>query len=208
MIKLTEPKGNDCSVLIPESIEEMHYIPGLWLNGKRYWLQNCSEKILYQEEVMVKIKQEHVHSRIRLFHLVVSNHSDQIKLTKLISMHHHPKISQEHFAFISPTDHVVLHLANKDMYMINGFCNGTFINECTLQPYLNIFTDEIWSCREKGKLKYVPMIKGPSASILAMDIAIKPHETVTLSTWIIKGKEKQELVSLDKAIIKNRLAFH
>jgi hypothetical protein len=204
MIKLSEPKNIDKRTLRKGTVEFLEYIPGIWLDGKSYWLHNSGEKVLYEEEIIVKVKQEQVHSKIRYLNLYVSNHSSKIKEMKILVMYHYSHAAPEQFSFVSPTENVIYHLANKHVYMVNGQCNGIGIKEYTIQPYWNVFTDRIWSCLEKGSLRYQPMAKGHSANIIAMKVSIEPHETVKFSTWSIKGKSKSELISLDKALLANR----
>jgi hypothetical protein len=204
MIKLTEPKNNDKRIGLKSSLEFLECIPGIWLDGNCYWLHNSGEKVIYEEEIIVKVKQEQVHSKIRLFNLYVSNHSSKMKDIKILVMHHYPHASGEQFSFVSPTENVIYHLANKHVYIVNGQCNGIGMKEYTIQPHWNVFTDRIWSCLEKGSLRYQPMAKGHSASIIAMKVSIEPHETAKISTWSIKGKSKSELISLDKALLANR----
>ena len=204
MIKLTEPKNNDHRVLPTTPLEQLEFIPGVWLNGNCFWLQNSGEKVIYDEEVIVKVKQEQIHSKIRFFNLYVSNHSSKIKEMKVLATYHCSHVSPDQFSFVSPAENVIFHLTNKNVYLVNGHCNGTGIMEYSIQPHWKVFTDQVWNCQKKGKLKYQPMAKGDSSSILAMKVSIKPHETIKISTWSIKGKNKNELISLDKALLANK----
>jgi hypothetical protein len=47
------------------------------------------------------------------------------------------------------------------------------------------------------------MAKGAAASIFAMKMSISPHETDRMSTWAISGSSKNELTSLEKALINS-----
>jgi hypothetical protein len=188
-------------------IAQLHYTPGIWVNGNYYWLQTSSEKIMYEEEISLTVKQEQIHSKIRFNHMNVTNHSKQSKELKILAMHHHSRISQDHFTFVSPKDQVIFHLANKEVFLVNGQFNGVGLNEYTIQPYWNVFTDKIWSSQEKGNLKYQPMGKGAAASIFTLKAEVKPHQTIKLHTWAIKGASKREIMALDQALLKNTLAF-
>lgn len=203
MIELTEPKNDDNQIIHNVSLETLEYTPGIWVDGNCYWLHNSGEKVIHEKEIIVKVKQEQIHSKICLLNLYVSNHSNKMKDIKILVMHHCPYAFLEQFSFVSPTENVIYHLANKDIYMINGQCNGIGVKEYTIQPHWNVFTDQIWSCLEKGSLRYQPMAKGHSASIIAMKVSIKPHGAARISTWSIKGKSKNELISLDKALLAN-----
>jgi hypothetical protein len=203
MINVTEPRIQDQSIRQSARKEQLEYIPGIWLNGKCYWMQDSDEKILYDEEIIVRVKQEKFHSKIRFFNLYVSNHSNSIKDLKVLAMYHYSFASSEQFSFVSPSENVIFHLANKNIYLVNGLCNGVGISDYTIHPYWNVFTDRIWSSLEKGTLKYQPMSKGHSASILAMKLSVKPHETAKICTWSIQGTEKSELISLDTSLLSN-----
>jgi hypothetical protein len=186
---------------------QLHYTPGIWINGKYFWLQNNREKIMYDEGITFTVKEVQIHSNIRLNHHHVTNHTNQTKLVKILSMHHHSRISQEHFTFVSPKDQVIFHIANNEVFLVNGHICGQGISQYTIQPYWNVFTDKIWSNREKGNLKYQPIAKGAAASIFTLKAEVKPHQTIKLHTWAIKGTSKREIVSLDQALLKNTLAF-
>lgn len=186
---------------------QLHFTAGIWINGKYCWIQNTNEKVIYDEQIIVRVKQLQLHSKIHFKHIYVSNHSNQTKRLKVLGMHHHSRISQEQFTFASPKDQVIFHLANQEMFLVNGHYNGTGIKEYSVQPYWNVLIDRIWSCQEKGHLKFQPMAKGPAVSIFTLDAEVKPHETIKFDTWIIKEKNKQELVKLNTALLKNTLAF-
>jgi hypothetical protein len=209
MINLNESESryNQRFTFHHSTIAQLHYTPGIWVNGKYYWLQNSMEKILYEEGITLSVRSEQIHPNIRLNHIYVTNHTSQAKQTKILSMHHHSRISQEHFTFVSPKDQVIFHLANKEVFLVNGQFNGYGLHEYTIQPYWNVFNDQIWSCQKKGHLKYLPMAKGAAASITSLKVEIRPHQTIKLNTWIIKGTSKRDVAKLDQALLKNTLAF-
>lgn len=207
MINLNESLNNNRFTFRNSSQERLHFTPGIWVNGKCFWLQNISEKILYEEQMIFKVRQEQIHSKISLSHLYIYNHSNMAKELKILAMHHHSPISHEHFSFASPNNHHIIHLVNNVVFMVNGQCNGIGMKEYTIQPYWNVFTDQIWISQKKGILRYQPMSKGPVASIFTLEAFVKAHGTVKLNTWIIKGKSKSELMILNQALLKNTLAF-
>ncbi|MDP4085222.1 MAG: hypothetical protein Q8934_11490 [Bacillota bacterium] len=207
MINITELKNNSHFVPRFTELEQLDYIPGIWINGKSYWLQDSTEKVIYDEAVMLNVKQEQIHSKIRLFNHFISNHSDEQKELKVLGMHHYSNLSKEQFTFIAPAENVIYHLNNSQIFLVNGQYGTAGIKDYTIQPFWNVFTDEMWSNQEKGILKFQPLAKGHCASVLTFDITLNPHETVKLSTWNIKGKTKRELLTLNKALLKNRLAF-
>jgi hypothetical protein len=181
---------------------QLSFTPGIWVNGKYEWLQNCNEKILYQEQIIMKVKQEQIHSKIHLSHVYVSNHSHTPKKVKILALHHHSQISQENFTFSSPREQVIFYYDQNEMFLVNGNSRGMGMEEYTIQPYWNVLTDKIWSCLEKGNLKYQPMAKGPAASIFTLETEVKPHESIKFDTWVIKGKNKLELMRLDQALLR------
>jgi hypothetical protein len=184
------------------SAPQLNYTPGIWVNGKYAWIQNCSEKILYEDQIILKVKQEQIHSKIQLNHVFVSNHSRKTKKVKILALHHHSQISQDHFTFASPRDQVIFHYNQEEMFLVNGQFRGAGMKEYTIHPYWNVLTDKIWSCLDKGCLKYQPMAKGPAASIFTIEPEVKPHETIKLSTWVIKGENKRELMGLNQALLR------
>ncbi|MEH7074044.1 hypothetical protein [Neobacillus drentensis] len=184
------------------SQDALQLIPGIWVNGKYFWLQNSMEKVLNEEELIIKVKQEHPHSKIRYSSIYISNHGKESKEVKILAMHYHPIVIHDQLAFVSPTDSMIFHLANKNIYLVNGACNGMGMKEYTAMPQWNAFTDQIWSSLPKGTLNYHPMAKGPAASIFSMKMKIGPHEIGKMSTWTITGSNKNELLSLEHALMK------
>lgn len=74
-------------------IEQLQLIPGIWVNGKVYWMQNCTEKVIYDEELVIKLKLEHIHSKISFAKIYISNHSKTTKEIKVLVMHHNPNLT-------------------------------------------------------------------------------------------------------------------
>jgi hypothetical protein len=188
-------------------VEQLQFVPGIWVDGQYYWLNTSMEKVIYEEELVLKVKQEQIHSKIRLSNIYVSNHSDREKEVKILVMHQYPNPCHEQLTFISPTENRIFHLADKKIHMVNGQFHGKPLTECTTMSQWNVFTDQIWNSIEKGILKYQPMAKGLSASIFALKMTLKPHETKKVHTWAINGKDKNEVLFLEQALLKNTLAF-
>lgn len=208
MIKLTTEFQNEKNASDLESVmDTIQFIPGIWVNGKYFWLQNTMEKVIYDESLMLKVKQEQIPSQISLSSVFVSNHSDQTKPINLLAMHHFLNVGHDHLTFVSPVENHIFHHANEMVYLVNGYCNKSCIKEYSVVPLWNAYTDRIWSSIQKGNLKYQPMAKGPAASIFTMKMCIEPHQTLKMDTWTISGSNKSELLSLEKALIKKHTSI-
>jgi hypothetical protein len=185
-------------------LEPLQFIPGLWVDGKYFWLQGCTEKVFNEEELIIKVKQEQYHSKIRFSSVYVSNHSEQPKDVKLLAMHYYPNVIQDNLAFVSPTDNRIFHLANKHIFLVNAEYSGAGRKEYTTMPQWNVYTDKIWSSLQKGNLNYIPMSKGPAASIFAVKMTIEPHGIRKMNTWTITGSNKNELISMEQALLMKK----
>jgi hypothetical protein len=203
MMKLEDKKVNIHVPTPPSLVRGLPFTPGLWVNGKCYWLQNCTEKVLYDDELIVKVKQEQSHSKITYSTIYVSNHGKQTKEVKLLAMYCASSVSKEHFTFVSPTDRLIFHIKEENVYLVNALYNGEEVKEYTIQPYWNVFSDQIWSSLITGSLTYQPMLKGMAAIIFASKITVKPRATENINTWTITGRNKTELLSLNKAFQKD-----
>lgn len=201
MIKLTEVEKIDEVSFALSKAEPLSFIPGIWVNGKSIWLQGVREKVLYEEQLTVRVTLERTHSKIYYYRLFVSNHGSQTKNIKVLAAYHHPKLVEKQFTFASPTDRVAFHLINQDVYMVNGQCRGSGIKEYSIQPYWDLMSNQIWNCQEQGTLKYQPMVKGPAASIFALDVTIQAHATEKVNTWVVQGKSKQEVTLLNQMLV-------
>ncbi|MGG3562241.1 hypothetical protein ABES03_11615 [Neobacillus rhizosphaerae] len=190
-----------------QSFEPLLFIPGLWVNGKYYWLQDCTEKVIYDEEMTIKVKHEQIHSKIRVSSIFVSNHGNQMKEIKVLAMHHFSNIGKDHLTFVSPLDNRIFHHANKQVYLVNAHYQRVGLTEYTAMPLWNVYTDQIWSSLQTGTLKYQPLAKDPAASVFALKMTIQPHETGKMNTWTINGTNKNELITMEQALMKNTLAF-
>jgi len=207
MMNLTETIKNKQSLVLNSSAEQLNFVPGIWVDGKYFWQKNGTELVIYEEELIIKVKQEQMHSKIRFSTVYVSNHSQVPKEIKVLAMYHYPYVSGEQLTFISPSENRIFHLANHNVYMVNGHYQGEGIQEYTTMPQWNAFTDQIWSSLEKGSLMYRPMVKGLSVSIFTIKMIINPHETKKMRTWAINGTNKNEVISLEQVLLKNTLAF-
>lgn len=180
---------------------------GLWIDGHTYWLHNQNEKIITKEKLTVKIKQEYMHSKVRNSYIYITNHNEFQKKIKLLIMHRYVRASKDHLAFISPSEQVIFHLANKKVFLVNGEYEGQTIQQATIQPFWNMNTDQMWSCSNSGHLKYQPMAKGFAVSMFTLDIEIPLHETIKASTWAILGEGKNELLQVNNRLLKKHTSI-
>ncbi|RHW41058.1 hypothetical protein D1B31_08915 [Neobacillus notoginsengisoli] len=188
-------------------VEKLDLTPGLWTSGKTYWNHGRMEFVLMEEEISMKISVEHPHSKINMVNYFVYNHSKTEKHVKLLALHYCQSVLKDHFSFISPADDIVFHLAGKQLYLVDGRSSSNEKWETTVIPSWHSSLDGIWGCKQKGTLKYTPMAKGNPASVLSREAAIPPGKIIRATTWCISGKNKNELLSLNTALLKNRLAF-
>jgi len=202
-MNLIELQKNNLTSKSQLPIDILQFVPGIWVNGKYLWLQNCTEKVIYNEELIIKVKQEQIHSKIRFSSVYVSNHGNKTKEIKILGMHYFFNVGQDHLAFVSPIDHHIFHHVNKKVFLVNAQYNNSDLAEYTAMPLWSAHTDQIWGSLQKGTLKYQPMAKGPAASILAIKMSIAPHETSKMNTWAITGSNKNELMLMEKALLKN-----
>lgn len=206
-MNLTEQQKNILSSKRQFSMEALQFIPGIWVNGKYIWLQNSTEKVIYEEELIIKVKKEQIHSKIRFSSIYVSNHSRHKKEIKVLAMHHSSNVRQDSLTFISPSDNRIFHAMDGNVFLVNAKFDGSGLKEYTTMPQWNAYTDQIWSSLQTGNLKYLPMTGGPGASIFAMKMDIGSHETCKMNTWTILGSNKNEIISMEQALLKNTLAF-
>ncbi|RSD27446.1 hypothetical protein [Mesobacillus subterraneus] len=183
------------------------FSPGIWIDGKIYWLGNTTEKLLPREDLSIKIKQANVHSKVEFFDLYVTNHSQEEKEAKLILMQRHAETAKDQFSFVSPNEDVIFHFADKKIYLVNGMNNNGRMKQCTVQPIWNVSTERLWNCRDSGRLNYQPMAKGAAASLFSLDLKMGPRETQKSSCWMIEGTEKSTVVNLNSMLLKNTLAI-
>lgn len=183
-------------------IDRLIFTPGIWVNGKMYWLKNRGERFLISEGISVKIKHRSPHSKINFFDVFVTNHGKEERQVKLLMMHHPHHIMKEPFSFVSPVEKVIYHLSNGMIYLVNGLHNGKGFHHYTIQPKWNIARNNFWDCQEKGILKYIPMLKGSAASIHTFDLNLSARGTQRCSSWSITGNSKLEINELNKRLLK------
>ncbi|MCM3725119.1 hypothetical protein M3226_05325 [Neobacillus cucumis] len=203
----TELQNTKHNSSLEPAMESLQFVPGVWLNGKYIWLQDTMEKALYDEALVIKVKQEQIHTKINLSSVFVSNHSHITKHIHILGMHHFLNVGQENLTFVSPIENHIIHHANTQVYIVNGHCNQASMKEFTTVPLWNAYTDRIWSSLKKGNLKYQPMAKGPAASIFKMTTSIEPRQTRKMATWTISGASKNELILLEKALLKKHTSI-
>ena len=182
-------------------IGKLRMIPGLWIDGKTYWMENVSKEMFPDENISVQIKTEKIHSKISYFRCYITNHADEPRTIKLLLQHRHELSSREHLSFISPAENVIFHMADSKLFLVNGQLNGKKMEECTIQPYWNIFSDQIWNCKKKGTLKYHPMAKGNAISIFALNAVFNGRGTAEGESWIINGNSKSETLQYNSLLI-------
>lgn len=198
---------------ITESKHEEYFLPqlqliiGLWINGQTYWLNNQNEKMITQEKLTIRLKQEYLFSKIRNSQIIIKNHDDVEKNVRVVFMHRYVQASKDHLAFISPSEQVIFHLANKKVFLVNGECEGQAIQQATIQPFWTMNTDYMWSCQSKGTLKYQPMAKGIAVSMFTLNLFIPSYETKKATTWTIQGESKSELLNVNQTLLKKHTSI-
>ncbi|MCM3566612.1 hypothetical protein [Neobacillus mesonae] len=207
MINTLEFKQNRHFLNRQSSVEQLHFIPGIWVDGRYFWLPNQMEKVLYGDGLILKVLKKQIHTKISFNQLIISNHGSHEKNIKILAMHHFQNVNKDCLTFISPTDQRIFHHGGQNVFLVNLQHHKEDIKEYTTIPLWNAFTDQIWSSLQKGHLKYQPMAKGPAASILAVNIKVNPQKTEKISTWSISGKNKNDLIAMEQALLKNSLAF-
>lgn len=188
-------------------MEQLQIVLGIWVNGKCYFLHNSAEKVIYEEGLILRIKPEQVHSKIRFFSVYISNHSNVKKDIKVIVMHHFSNVNTDSLTFISPAESKIFHAHDHKVFLVNGNFNGAGLSEYTTIPLWSAYTDQIWSSLENGALRYQPMAKGPAASIFTVKMSLGSRETQKMNAWAISGSSKKELILMEQALLKNPLAF-
>ncbi|WP_428909117.1 hypothetical protein [Niallia sp. Krafla_26] len=182
--------------------DQLIFTPGIWINGKTYWIKNKNEIFLISEGISVKVLQKSKHSKVNYFDIFVTNHSKQDKQVKLLMMYHHYNQRKEQVSFISPVENVIYHISGGMVYLVNGMYNGNGFNHYTIQPKWNISSNIFWECPKKGKLNYLPMLKGSIASIYTFDMNISARDVQKCSSWSILGNNKYEISELNNRLLK------
>lgn len=176
--------------------------PGIWVNGKTYWVRDSHEKIIAEEQISIHVKERTVHSKTKMHDVYVKNHGEQHRNLKLLFMHHYPNAKKELFTFVSPAEKAIFHVKNNYIYLVNGQCQGKKIDQMTVQPLWNIHTELFWQSIDEGILKYQPMAKGLMVSIFSLEAELHVDELCKASTWMVFGNNKSEVEHLNRTIKK------
>ncbi|KAB7670035.1 hypothetical protein [Bacillus sp. B1-b2] len=176
--------------------------PGIWLDGKIYWIQNGYEKLIPEHAISVHVKNIHKHSKIQYNEIFVRNHSSEWKEMKILLLNHFTNPFKEHVAFVAPTENVIYHSVDDELFLVNGVNKGNSMEQRTVQPIWNVHTDHIWNNFSKGQLKYQPMAKGSCVSIFSLNMEIEPQSTDQCQAWSIHGQSKKELLDFNTVLLK------
>jgi hypothetical protein len=195
------------SLIKKSLLPQLQLVIGIWMNGQTYWLLNQTEKIITNEKITVKLIQDYPHSKIRNSFVHITNHDYVPKSLKLVLMHRYLVATKDHLAFISPSEQIIFHLANKKVFLVNGLCEGQPIQQVTVQPFWSMNTDYMWADQEKGTLKYQPLAKGLAVSMSTLDMVIPGHETKKAASWTIQGESKKELLNLNQTLLKKHTSI-
>jgi hypothetical protein len=182
--------------------EKLVATPGIWVNGKTYWIKNGNEELVLDEGISIYFRKEDLHPQIKYFDIFVTNHDYQEKEVKLLMMHRFEKATKDHFSFVSPVEKVIYHISDSAMYLVNGELDGNSINHCTIQQQWNFYSNQYWDCHDKGHLKYQPMGKGTVVSIYLFPLTLKARSTVKSNSWVISAHTKTDLMNLNSCFLK------
>ncbi|PAD86437.1 hypothetical protein CHH55_17965 [Niallia circulans] len=183
-------------------VKKITTTPGIWVDGKTYWIQNGYEKLIPEHSISVHVKQMHKHSKIQYNEIFVRNHSQEPKKMKVLVLNYFPKAFHNHLSFVSPTENVIYHSIEEQLYLVNGEHNSSCMEQRTVQPLWNVHTDHIWSNNQNGTLKYQPMAKGSSVSIFSLNMEVMPQSTGISRSWSIMGTEKKDILDMNHILMK------
>ncbi|MEW9107745.1 hypothetical protein ACQCT6_02165 [Cytobacillus gottheilii] len=186
---------------------KLRMFPGIRVDGVTYWLNGGLQQTLHEIGLSIHVKELHIHSKVRYYKVYVTNHYPFSRKVNVLLQYKHETHSREHVSFVSPVDNLVYHLADQTVYLVNGYLENEKMSECTIQPYWNIHTDNIWAESASGRLKYLPMVKGNAVSLYTKEIEFDGRQTCEGESWIISGSSKTELQNLNSVLLKNTLAF-
>ncbi|MBY0122386.1 hypothetical protein [Bacillus sp. S/N-304-OC-R1] len=204
-------QSKDTGEISVSNHERIEVIPGVWINGKTYWLTPGVESMIPEEGISVHLKQEEETSEIKLYHVSITNYRERHLNVKLLIQNRHYLSGNElknllqkpyHLSFISPSEKVVFHLDHDNVYLANGCFHENNSGISTIQSLRNVFTDNIWNCQRSGKLKYNPMANGDAVSLFIYDFHFKGKQTLEGKSWVITGKDESELVKINETLLK------
>lgn len=187
--------------LLDCGVQGIEVIPGIWMNGKTYWFKPEVETIIPEEGISVYMKKEENTSSLQLYRTIITNYRASKAHVKLLIQNRHLQCSQ-HFSFISPFEKVAFHLDNQLVYLANGYCQEKTNGASTIQPLKNVFDDTIWTCAEKGYLKYNPMGKEDAVSLFLYEYNFRGKEALEGKSWVISGDNEEELIKLNASLLK------
>ena len=183
---------------------KLKVVPGVWMNGKTYWMHDGEEHI-HEEGVSVNWKKV-TGDHIQMQEVMITNHLERpchIKLMfKHLLMESETDDANDCLSFISPAKDVIFHLDDDHLFLIDGESRGYAKKAYTVQPFQNLFTGDIWACHRTGKLKYSPMVNGNAVSFCSFDFYFPGKGTTLGKSWIIRGKNDEELIKMNKALLK------
>lgn len=187
-------------------IAGLHVIPGIWVNGKTYWMKQGKDKILLEEGISLNLKQEYSLDNTQIFSFELTNHRDHPESVKVLLQHRSQYWDNDHVSFISPLENAVFHLADNQLHLVNGYIGkGEVRKTCTVQPLWNIYKNRYWDCLESGKIQYRPIAKGNVVSLLIYDYHFMGKGAFEGETWILNGNNEAELINLNSVLLKREI---
>lgn len=189
-----------------KTTEHLIVTPGIWIDGKTYWLRDSHEKLIPEEEISIRVKDSSIHSKSKIHDMFIKNHGNKLRNVKILFMHQNPCMTKELLTFVSPAEKAIFHIKNHFIYLVNGQCQGKPMDQMTVQPFWNFHTERIWQSPAKGILRYHPMAKGMMVSIFSLEASVPINEICKASTWTVFSHNKNELEQLNRQL-KNTLAF-
>ncbi len=182
-------------------MNDLKCIPGIWVGGKTYWLESSGEELNLDEGIFLHVENEQVENNINLLTAFVTNHSFCSLHAKLLFQYQQDS-DDDQFSFISPSENIIYHVKDNRVHLINGHCFNNKKSSYSVQPFDNLFHNQIWRCRETGILKYNPMASGNVMSIQIFDLDLEEKQTLIGKSWIISGHNEETLLKLNEMLVK------
>ncbi|MGG0716493.1 hypothetical protein ABE096_02675 [Robertmurraya massiliosenegalensis] len=176
--------------------------PGIWIDGKIYWLRDYREKFISEEKIFVFVKERSIHSKTKIHEVFIKNHGSHKRNIKVFFMHHYTEITREILTFVSPVEKSIFHIMNSSLFLVNGYCQGKMMDQMTVQPLWKVNTENIWQSLESGILQYQPMAKGMMVSVFSLEGSVEVNDTCKATSWLVNGENKREALQLNQAMKK------
>ncbi|MED1607385.1 hypothetical protein P4U90_18845 [Cytobacillus kochii] len=190
----------------------LHQTLGIAVGKSVYWIEmnDMAEGREHQVEgLSIRTEKVRIDHHISMLNFNIYNELSTSKEIKVLMAHSNPRECDYQISFISPIEHLIYHMIDRQLFLVNGHLNGVKMKENTVMQQSQVDNNKIWSYGKGGKqtLSYNPIGKGKVVSLCGDTVKITGKSAIDGQAWSITDDCQKQLLQVNQTLLKKHTSI-